>query len=130
MIVLDASAAIEWLEERPRAAQVEAVVLAADGIHVPHLWFIEVAQVLRRHVLHDDLTEARAAAALDLAAMIPTHRHAHEPLAARVWALRDNLSAYDAVYVALAEVLGATLITTDERLANSPGHVATIALID
>lgn len=130
MIVLDASAAVDWLEWRePVASQVEQRLLAADGVHVPHLWLVEVAQVLRRHVLAGALAADRGLAALRAADELAAARHPHEPLAERVWQLRANLSAYDAVYVALAEALGATLVTSDARLAGAPGTTATVDVL-
>lgn len=131
MIVLDASAAIDWLLWRdPVAQHVEARVRTASNIHVPHLWMVEVMQVLRRHVARGIVDEDRARAAGEIAVDVPTGRHPHEPLWPRVWQLRDNLTAYDAVYVALAEGLGATLVTTDWRLANAPGTTAAIDVVD
>lgn len=102
----------------------------SDSIHVPHLWLAEVTQVVRRHVAAGLLSPDRGLRTLRVAERLPAVRHEHEPLIERVWALRENLTAYDAVYVALAEVLGATLVTTDARLARSPGHAATIDLVD
>lgn len=131
MIVLDASATIEWLEQRSDlGAAIERRLLEADGIHVPHLWFVEVAQVLRRHVAMGQLAAERGARMLELAGQLPAHRHPHEPLAPRVWSLRANLTAYDAVYVALSEALGASLVTTDRAIVNAPGHTARVDLIE
>jgi hypothetical protein len=67
--------------------------------------------------------------ALELLTRFPITRYSHEPLLARIWALRADLTAYDAAYVALAEALGATLLTRDERLAAAPGTRATIKLL-
>lgn len=103
---------------------------ASDSIHVPHLWLVEVTQVVRRHVATGLLSPDRGLRTLRVAERLPAVRHEHEPIIERVWALRENLTAYDAVYVALAEVLGATLVTTDARLPRSPGHVAIIELVD
>lgn len=131
MIVLDASAALDWLLWRePLAESVEIRLRAASGIHVPHLWMVEVMQVLRRHVHRGALDQTRAAATLDMAMGVPTQRYAHEPLSQRIWQLRDNATAYDAAYLALAEALDAPLLTTDRKLANTPGHTATVTLLD
>lgn len=90
---------------------------------------MEVAQVLRRYVAAGTLPRRRAEAALaDLVALDIEH-YEHEALLGRAWARRDNLSAYDAVYVALAEVLDAPLVTFDARLAAAPGHGATVELL-
>ncbi len=93
----------------------------ALDIHAPHLLDVEVAQVLRRYVRTGELKAAEAASALEELRALDLERHAHEPLLARIWALRDNLSAYDATYLALAEALQARLLTCDGRLARSSG---------
>lgn len=77
--------------------------------------------MLRRYVTRGELDEPYARATLALLPVIPIERHTHEPLLDRIWALRSNLTAYDAAYVALAEGLGVPLVTCDERLANAPG---------
>lgn len=130
MIVLDASAGIDWLLwHEPQAPGVESELQRATGVHVPHLWSVEVLQVLRRHVRRGVLAPDRANAALEVATDVPTQRYPHEPLAGRIWALRDNLTAYDAAYVALAEVLEVPLVTSDRRLAGAPGHRAEVILV-
>jgi len=88
-----------------------------------------VAQVLRRHEAVGKISPERAEEALLDLGDIPITRYPHSFLLPRVWELRNNLSAYDAVYVALSEVLEATLITSDARMAASPGHRAKIELI-
>lgn len=130
MIVLDASAAVEWLLDLPLAGPVTAR-LAADNhtIHAPHLLAIEVAQVVRRYVAVGDVSATRGAEALvDLADLDVVH-HPHEPLLATVWRLRSNLTAYDAAYVAVALALDAPLVTLDARLAAAPRYGATVDLI-
>ena len=122
MIVLDASAILELLLGTPAGLEVGARLGdPAMALHVPHLLDIEVAQVLRRYVREAQLTERDAADALQDLRDLDLTRHAHEPLLGRVWALRQNFSAYDAVYVALAEMLDASLVTCDRRLAHAPG---------
>lgn len=130
MIVLDTSAAVEWLLGRPKAAAVAARITDPDvTIHAPHLLSVETAQVVRRYVLAGTVDQRRGASALqNLAALDVTH-HDHEPLLPRIWELRDNATAYDAAYLALAEVLNAPLVTLDGRLARSPGHAASVDLI-
>jgi predicted nucleic acid-binding protein len=129
MIVPDASVILELLLRTPDAPRLEGRLLAeGETLHAPHLLDIEVAQVLRRYAARGELTPARGQNALDLLAQFPIARYSHEPLLARVWTLRANLTAYDAAYVALAEGLGATLLTRDERLVNAPGNDATIEL--
>jgi predicted nucleic acid-binding protein len=80
--------------------------------------------------MRGELYPARAQAALDMLAAFPMHRYTHEPLVPRIWELRENLTAYDAAYVALAEGLRAPLITCDKRLASALGVRATVELID
>jgi predicted nucleic acid-binding protein len=122
MIVLDASAVLELLLGTPAGVEVSARVAdAALALHVPHLVDVEVAQVLRRYVREAQLTGDDAANALGDLRDLNLTRHAHEPLLERVWELRNNLSAYDAVYLALAETLDASLLTCDRRLAHAPG---------
>ena len=79
-------------------------------------------------VRHGDLSEDRASDTRGLFAELSLTRYPHAPLADRSWALRDNLSAYDAAFVALAEVLGAPLVTCDAALAAASGHRARIEL--
>jgi predicted nucleic acid-binding protein len=122
VIVLDASAVLELLLGTPAGLEVGARLADASvALHVPHLIDIEVAQVLRRYVREAQLTIEDAAGAITDLRDLNLTRHAHEPLLGRIWELRDNFSAYDAAYVALAEVLDASLVTCDRRLAHAPG---------
>ena len=130
MIVLDASALVELLlgteEGRLVAARIADPTL---GLHAPHLADVEVAQALRRYVREGDLDPAEAAAILDDLHSLDLERHAHEPLLDRVWSLRQNLTAYDAVYVALAEILDTIVLTCDRKLAGAPGTADRIELV-
>jgi predicted nucleic acid-binding protein len=109
---------VELLLDTPRGQAVATRIAdPAVGLHVPHLADVEVIQVLRRYATDGELNAVEATAALEDLRALDLQRHAHEPLLDRVWALRQNLSAYDAVYVALAEVLDTTLLTCDGRLA-------------
>jgi len=130
VIVLDASALVELLLNTP-TGQTLATRLAdpALGLHVPHLVDVEVAQALGRYARDGELDAKDAAAALEDLRSLDLQRHAHEPLLERVWELRHNLSAYDAVYVALAEVLDTVLLTCDGRLARTPGLSRRVALV-
>jgi predicted nucleic acid-binding protein len=131
VIVLDASAAIELLLQTPRAAHVEKRVLRRGvTLHAPALIDLEVAQVLRRYVHRAEIDDVRASSAVALFGRFPVQRYTHEPLLDRIWALRANLTAYDAAYVALAEGLRAPLITCDARVGSAPGVRATIEVID
>jgi predicted nucleic acid-binding protein len=123
VIVVDASALIEALL-RPEAAESLARRLYAprQTLHAPHLVDAEVAQVVRRYTMSGAIDHERGRAALKDLADFPIHRHPHALLLSRVWDLRNNLSAYDGIYVALAEALDAPLLTRDQRLAAAAGH--------
>jgi predicted nucleic acid-binding protein len=129
VIVVDASAALEVLLRTPAAASIEDRILnPGESLHAPHLIDLEVAQVLRRYAIRGEISAARAERSLELFAQFPITRHSHEPLLARIWRLRENLTSYDAAYVALAEGLGAVLVTRDERIAKVKGHKASVEL--
>ena len=95
-------------------------------MHAPHLIDVEVAQVVRRYVASRQMEPERGRMALEDLADFPLRRYPHDLLLPRVWALRGNLTAYDAIYVALAEALDATLITRDRKLAGAAGVLARI----
>lgn len=119
-VVLDASAVVDYLFRTGRAVEVEAVLTAPDAeLHVPELCDLEVASALRRSLLSRSMTQERANDALEDYRALPLTRHDHDPLLDRVLALRHNLTAYDAAYLALAEALGAELVTVDEGLARA-----------
>ncbi len=119
MIVVDASALLEVLLRTPAAEAVETRIFEAarPTLHAPHLLDVEVAQVLRRYASVGEIADERGGAALADLADFPIRRYPHDFLMARVWSLRNNFTAYDAVYVALAEALNASLLTRDRRLA-------------
>ena len=130
MIVIDASVVIEvLLQTDVGVAITERLLEREQSLHAPHLLDVEVAQVLRRYVTRGELYEERARQALDVLAVFPLTRYPHEPLLERIWALRENLTAYDAAYVALAEGLRAPLLTRDRRLAAAPGIVGSVELV-
>jgi predicted nucleic acid-binding protein len=130
LIVLDASALIEVLLRTPAAAAVERHIFAqGQTLHAPHLLDIEVAQVVRRYAARGEVDDARGRAALDDLGDLRLQRYPHDFLLPRVWALRNNVTAYDAVYIALAEVLDAVLLTRDHRLAGAAGHHARVELV-
>jgi predicted nucleic acid-binding protein len=130
MIVVDASAVLEALLRTPAARAVERRLFEpSQTLHVPHLIDVEVAQVVRRYAANREIDVARGRMALADLADFPMQRYPHDFLLPRVWELRNNLTAYDAVYVALAEALDAPLLTRDKRLAASPGHHARIELV-
>ena len=130
MIVLDASALVELILATP-TGQLVATRIAdpGEGLHAPHLADIEVVQALRRYVREGTVDADAAMAALDDYRALDLQRHAHEPLLERVWELRDNLTAYDAVYVALTEALEGVLLTCDGPLSRAPGLVDRVVLV-
>jgi predicted nucleic acid-binding protein len=130
LIVVDASALIEVLLRTPAARAVENHLFAAgQTLHAPHLLDIEVAQVIRRYAAKGEIAGERGRAALADLYDFPLQRYPHDFLLPRVWGLRNNLTAYDAVYVALAEALDAVLLTRDQRLAAGAAHHAGVELL-
>lgn len=119
-LVLDASAVVEYLLRTPAGRRAEAAIRAPGAdLHVPALCDVEVAAVLRRGLLAGSLDPRRAAEALEDYLDLPFTRYDHQRFLGRVLELRNNFSAYDATYAALAEHLGAVLVTTDDRLASA-----------
>lgn len=130
MIVLDASVLVNVLADDSVDGERARAAVAGQDLAAPGLIDVEVASVLRRHWLAKSLSARRFAAALDDLADLPLDRYPALPLLARVYGLRANVSAYDAVYVALAEHLGCDLLTADRRLAAAPGTRCTITVIN
>ena len=130
MIVVDASTVVEYLVggrsfERLR----ERIDEPGQHLHAPHLLDIEVLHALRRLTLQRSLEAERADDAVRDFAELRVMRYPASTFLSRVWQLRHNVAAFDAVYVALAEALDAPLITTDARLARALGHDARIELV-
>jgi len=127
MIVVDTSAVIAaLLDPAPPAGLVDR--LAGAELHAPHLIDVEMLHALRRLLTVGVIEVDRADEVRRDYDDLLIRRYPHTPLGDRVWALRDNLTAYDAAFVALAEALGAPLVTCDARLAGAPGHGADVAL--
>jgi predicted nucleic acid-binding protein len=130
VIVLDASAAIEWLLQTSTGQRVEQQIFSqSESLHAPHLLDVEIIQVLRRLVRERVISAVRADQAITDLLDLRINRYPHFVLLPRIWQLRHNLSAYDAAYVALAEELGATLLMSDAGLASASGHTAQIHIL-
>ena len=121
MIVVDASVLAPALADDGCDGDRARARLSGERLVAPALVDLEVVSVLRRAARAGRLPDRRADQALDDLAALPLRRAAHRPLLARVWDLRENLTAYDAAYVALAEELDAPLWTLDRRLVAASG---------
>jgi predicted nucleic acid-binding protein len=129
LIILDASAVLELLLRTPVATKIEQRIFSRGvTLHAPHLLDVEVTQGLRRYHFQRALSARRANQALEDFGDLAISRYPHNLFLPQAWALRNNLSAYDAVYIALAEALDAVLLTCDRRLANAHGHHARVEL--
>ena len=130
MIVVDASAITELLLQTELGARVERRIYRDDDdLHAPHLLDVEVLNALRRLVQAGEVRAERAAEAIDDLQVLRILRHGHIDLAIRAWELRQNFTAYDAVYLALAESLDAAVVTCDRPFGRAPGHSARIEVI-
>jgi predicted nucleic acid-binding protein len=129
LIVLDASAGVDLIcRNGERADRIAARLAGEFTVHVPAIFDLEVLHALGGLEAAGKLSApGLEAALLDLTDLRATS-HGNEPLRPRVWGLRHNLTAYDAAYVALAELLEAPLLTTDRALSRSSGHIARIEL--
>jgi predicted nucleic acid-binding protein len=125
VIVLDASAAVSALLNDGQARR----YLADEPIHAPHLVDVEVLSALRRQVNAGRLAADQAHQALTVWKHIGLIRYAATPLVDRLWELRNSVTAYDALYVALAENLGCALVTADARLAGAHGARCAVAVV-
>ena len=129
MIVLDASAAVDWLLQTSAGQSIEKRIYSRnETLHAPHLLDLEVTQVLRGLALQGVVPIHRADEAVRDLLDLRITRYPHLVLLPRIWQLRNNLSAYDAAYIVLAEELGAALVTRDGRLASASDHAAAIEL--
>jgi predicted nucleic acid-binding protein len=130
MIVVDASAVTELLLQTELGTRVEQRLYRDDGdLHAPHLLDVEVLSALRRLVSAGEVPANRAEEAIEDLALLRVIRHRHLDLARRAWELRQNFTAYDAIYLALAESLDATVVTCDRPLGTAPGHSARVDVI-
>ena len=126
MIVLDSSAAVDYVAGLERGQWVEEQLLADRVVQAPHLLDAEIAGALRKLWLRGQISDDHAHDAFATFARLSIRRYPHVRLLERVWELRRSVTAADAMYVALAEALDAPLVTTDLRLARSHGHRARI----
>lgn len=131
MIVVDASVVVDVVLDRPSLSGMLGEMFAEhrDDVHAPHLIDVEVTQVLRRYVLRRWLQPGRADEAIRLLIEMPMTRYPHGGLVLRAIELRRNLTAYDAVYVALAESLRAPLVTRDGGMARSASRLVEVVHI-
>lgn len=121
MLVVDASVLVTALGDDGPDGDAARSRLRGEQLAAPELVDLEVASVLRRQMRTARFDGRRARLALDDLTALPLHRSPHAPLLARCWELRDNLTIYDAAYVALAELMEADLLTGDARLARAQG---------
>jgi predicted nucleic acid-binding protein len=127
MIVLDTSAAVDWLLQTPAGLRIEQRIYAQhDTLHSVHLLDVEFVRVLRHLVREGTVNPKRAGEAIEDLGALRITRYAPVLLLQRIWQLRRNLTACDAAYLALAEKLQAPLITRAQRIAAAPGHTAAI----
>jgi predicted nucleic acid-binding protein len=127
MIVLDASVVVELLINGPLAEEIRhALAGSGEALIVPHLLDVEVASALRSLAPGARIDTHWSNQLLSGLAALPAERYAHTPLLGRVWELRHNFTAYDAVYIALAEATNSILYTSDTKLCK--GHRAEVML--
>lgn len=130
MIVLDASVLVPAVADDAATGAVARARLRADpDLHAPHLADLEVLSVLRRLQRAGRIDATRAANALHDLSDLRLVRYPHWPLAARIWELRENLTPYDACYIALAETLGCTLVTGDARISRVTGTRCEVEIV-
>jgi predicted nucleic acid-binding protein len=130
VIVVDASALLDLLLVTEKGHSVaERIASPQETLHAPHLIDLEVAQVLRRYVAHGRLDEVRAEQALEDLRDLDLNRYPHDVLLSRIWELRNDASAYDAAYLALAEALNAPLLTSDAGMRSVPDARAVVEVV-
>lgn len=130
MIVVDASVLAPALADDEGDGDLVRARLHGEQLAAPELVDLEVVSTLRRATRAGRLDNRRSSQALADLASLPLKRVPHLPLLPRVWELRENLTAYDAAYVALAETLGALLLTADGPLARASGAHCEVELLE
>jgi predicted nucleic acid-binding protein len=129
VIVVDASTVVAALLDSGSGGESARGVMLGSEAHAPHLLDVEVLSAVRRHVLGGRLSAAAAHDAVAALQELPVARHGHDLLLDRALQLRDSVTAYDGVYVALAELLAAPLVTGDRRLSRAPGVRCPVSVI-
>ena len=134
MLVVDASALTELAARAAPRVRSSASISRGHGfaLHAPHLVDVEVLSALRRLVASGEITAERAGEAIADLLDLPIERYPHDILVPRIWELRENFSAYDASYVALAEAVAdepVPLLTADERLAKAVGDLLDVPVL-
>lgn len=127
MIVLDASIVVDLLINGAPIESLRPDTSGPETFIVPHLLDVEVASALRSLAAGLRLDAHHSKKLLKDLAFLPAERYAHTPLLGRIWELRHNFTAYDAVYIALAEEMNAVLYTTDEKMRK--GHRARVVVL-
>lgn len=131
MLVADASLVVDYLlDDGPRGRWSAAQIESARQLHAPHLLDLEVASAARKRVARGSVTAEQAGTAMRDLVDLRVRRYPATRMLERIWELRHVLTPYDAAYVALAEVLGLPLATTDGRLGRAPGHGVEILVFD
>ncbi|HKY14223.1 MAG TPA: type II toxin-antitoxin system VapC family toxin [Microthrixaceae bacterium] len=129
MLVVDASVLAPAIVDAGTDGATVRARLRGETIAGPDLLCVEVMAVIRKRVNAGALTAKQADAAVNDLLDLPVSVFPSAPLLRRAWALRDNVTAYDACYVALAEALDCPLLTADNRLASAPGTTCTVELV-
>lgn len=130
MIVVDASVVVTVLLRLTNAdALSDRLFDGLQKLYAPELLDVEVAQVIRRFWRAREISAARGSEAIEDLADLPIERIGHTPLVGRIWQLRNNVTAYDAAYLAVAESLNATLVTHDKALLHVPGSWALVEVV-
>ena len=130
VLVVDASVLVVALADDGADGDHARARLRGEQLILPELADLEVASVLRRQIRAGAIGARRAGLALQDLGALPAARAPHRPLLGRCWELRDNLTVYDAAYVALAEAVQATLLTGDQRLARATGPRCPIEILE